>query len=403
MAKNVHFSFKQELELIKKSVDIIINYVEEKKKQFRNTASLPGKIDVYVNLKNILENISKCSAEELNQLDDISVYTLNEEGVNLKEAFVKLSSSLQPAIDDLVYYMAKISQEVTWRLYATTQMIQINFQFSSRIYPMLMFKESFFKWEPDFGNESIKFQFENKKLIIKHYCEKIMFLEMNDAKSVLKQFNETQYPEMIKVHQHNEELINKGEKAASDIKEENLKWSKLLESNIKKIGARFSVLLKEKKFVKRWCFASLILLSVIMLVFPGFLLIELNKFWHDIDFSQQDWRNHLWILGSRSFPLIAIELIFVFLFKILLEKYGNLTGETVQTENRVSLSEFIIPYAEYIRTHDPSHVISTLNKFNEIIFKPIVVESKDIPKLIGSVPELINPLNSLVSNGNKPK
>ncbi|EPM4748538.1 hypothetical protein ACTJ2M_000294 [Vibrio parahaemolyticus] len=108
--------------------------------------------------------------------------------------------------------------------------------------------------------------------------------------------------------------------------------------------------------------------------------------------------NFSWKNAFSLAPLISIELILIYYFRIVLHNYKSVKTQIIQIELRQTLCQFIQKYAEYsasIKENDAT----ALEKFENLIFSGILSDSENLPSTFDG----INQIGSLVKTmkGNK--
>lgn len=142
----------------------------------------------------------------------------------------------------------------------------------------------------------------------------------------------------------------------------------------------FSSLLNKKKNSKNIVLSLLFFIGVFLFI-PLFTYIELQQFRND---SKQDLFEWL-----KFIPFIGVELIILYLFRVVLSHYNSIKAEIIQLELRQTLCQFIQSYAEYakeIKEKDSS----SLEKFENLIFSSILSSSDKIPSTFDGLEQIIN-------------
>ncbi len=86
-------------------------------------------------------------------------------------------------------------------------------------------------------------------------------------------------------------------------------------------------------------------------------------------------------------PLLSIEVILIYFFRIVLHHYKSVKTQIMQIELRQTLCQFIQSYADYskkIKKDDPS----ALEKFENLIFSGILSESDKLPSTFDGIEQL---------------
>ena len=127
----------------------------------------------------------------------------------------------------------------------------------------------------------------------------------------------------------------------------------------------FKDILDKKNGSKCWTFWGLVVLAIILLApvaYEAYYLINSN-----IDMK---WQNLL--------PVAGLELILIYLFRVVLNHYLSLQTQIMQLELRQSICQFIeeyVKFAEKIKETDRG----ALEKFENLIFSGIVLNPNKIP------------------------
>lgn len=93
-------------------------------------------------------------------------------------------------------------------------------------------------------------------------------------------------------------------------------------------------------------------------------------------------------------PLIALEVILLYFFRVVLSNYRSVTTQLLQINLRISLCQFIQSYSEYstkIKKQDPG----ALEKFESLIFSGITTDSELLPSTFDGVEQIAKLVNSI--------
>ena len=102
----------------------------------------------------------------------------------------------------------------------------------------------------------------------------------------------------------------------------------------------------------------------------------------------------------KILPLMALEIILIYFFRIILMNYQSVKAQILQLELRKTLCEFIQHYSEYsskIKSKDPESLV----KFENLIFSGLVANSEKLPSTYDGIDQLIKLAN--VVKGTKSK
>lgn len=95
-------------------------------------------------------------------------------------------------------------------------------------------------------------------------------------------------------------------------------------------------------------------------------------------------------------PLIALEVILLYLFRVVLVNFRGVTTQLLQINLRISLCQFIQSYSEYsvkIKKQDAS----ALEKFENLIFSGLTSDSEALPSTFDGVEQIAKLVNSIRS------
>ena len=152
----------------------------------------------------------------------------------------------------------------------------------------------------------------------------------------------------------------------------------------------FSDLAIKKTHESFWLFWSLICMGIVI-VSP--LIVEIIFAKREIYSGKSFSANHLIIL----IPLISIELILIYFFRIILANYRSVKAQIMQLELRQTLCQFIQSYAGYsveIKKQDPG----ALEKFENLIFSGILSDPEKLPSTFDGLEQIANLVKSVKSS-----
>ncbi len=86
-------------------------------------------------------------------------------------------------------------------------------------------------------------------------------------------------------------------------------------------------------------------------------------------------------------PIVALELVLLYFFRISLSNLRDLKSQLLQLDLRISLCQFIQSYSEY-STKIKQADASALEKFEAIVFSPILPDGDRIPSTFDGVDQL---------------
>lgn len=93
-------------------------------------------------------------------------------------------------------------------------------------------------------------------------------------------------------------------------------------------------------------------------------------------------------------PLIALEVILLYLFRVVLLNFRGVTTQLLQINLRISLCQFIQSYSEY-STKIKKQDASALEKFENLIFSGITSDSETLPSTFDGVEQIAKLVNSI--------
>jgi hypothetical protein len=95
-------------------------------------------------------------------------------------------------------------------------------------------------------------------------------------------------------------------------------------------------------------------------------------------------------------PLIALEVILLYLFRVVLLHFRGVTTQLLQINLRISLCQFIQSYSEY-STKIKKEDAGALEKFESLIFSGITSDSEALPSTFDGVEQIAKLVNSIRS------
>lgn len=156
------------------------------------------------------------------------------------------------------------------------------------------------------------------------------------------------------------------------------------------LNQAFNKLERSKQVARIITFLLLIVLAFIIVYVPyfyyekSFLIEQITKV-YNLTLN----KDNIFILFSGLIPMIFIESIFIYYFKIVLNKYNSITDQIVQLETKQAIMQFIESYVDYKK--DKGLKTEDLSKFEDIIFSQISPNLKDIP----NSPDLVSIIESI--------
>ncbi|MCK8086871.1 hypothetical protein [Vibrio sp. 1CM8B] len=148
----------------------------------------------------------------------------------------------------------------------------------------------------------------------------------------------------------------------------------------------FSDLGDKKENELTWLFWSLIGMSLLILV-P--LVLEF------VSISTTDTSSNFLLADLiKLIPLVSIELILIYFFRIILMNYRSTKAQIMQIELRQTLCQFIQSYAEYA-SELKSKDSTSLEKFESLIFSGILSDSEKLPSTFDGIDQISALLKNL--------
>lgn len=150
----------------------------------------------------------------------------------------------------------------------------------------------------------------------------------------------------------------------------------------------FNELVKKKQKEARNIFYFLIVLGSSLIAFPLSVMISMQN--PDLNLPNITLTTHL----LNLLPLVSLELILIYFFRVVLHNYKSIKAQVLQVELRQTLCQFIQNYADYskdIKKDDPA----VLEKFENLIFSGIISDSENLPTTFDGMDQITKLLTSL--------
>ena len=148
----------------------------------------------------------------------------------------------------------------------------------------------------------------------------------------------------------------------------------------------FESLLKAKKNSQTIVLSLLFFIGIFLFI-PLFTYIELNQV-KDLSGDFLNWKMFL--------PFVSIELISLYLFRVILTHYNSIKTQIMQLELRQTLCQFIQSYVEYAKEIKEKDGDS-LEKFENLIFSSILSTPDKVPSTFDGLEQLSNLIKNLKS------
>ncbi|VXA81082.1 MULTISPECIES: hypothetical protein [Aeromonas] len=151
----------------------------------------------------------------------------------------------------------------------------------------------------------------------------------------------------------------------------------------------FSDLALKKTNELKWLFYSLVGMSVLILAPLAYEFITLTTESHKAGVQIAEL--------FKLIPLVSIEFILIYFFRIVLVNYRSTKAQIMQIELRQTLCQFIQSYADYaseIKAKDAS----SLEKFESLIFSGILADAEKLPSTFDGIEQIGTMLKNLRSS-----
>ncbi|SEA28598.1 hypothetical protein [Marinobacterium iners] len=217
-----------------------------------------------------------------------------------------------------------------------------------------------------------------------------IFKDIANSESIQSIRNLHQVSEYVKntIDKFSKELAAK-EKRVSDLQESLSKYESAF--NFVGLYEGFDELSKEKKKEKLNLFRALLA--------SGFFC--LLPFLCEVLFIYKNWINldiYIKAVALSFIPMISIVAISIYFFRVILHSYKGVRAQLLQIEIRKTLCRFIQNYNEY--SFDlKSRNSAALEKFENIIFAPIVSDEENLPSAFDGLEQLGKIFQSVKKGG----
>lgn len=149
----------------------------------------------------------------------------------------------------------------------------------------------------------------------------------------------------------------------------------------------FKKLSDDKNKEKFWLFVSLMVIGLFV-VFP--LISEITC----ILLNQKAIIEHKDVLIFVALPLITVEIILIYFFRIILFNYKSVKALLVQIELRKTLCQFIQNYSDYSKNIKEKDA-SSLEKFENLIFSGFITNENNLPSTFDGIEQLTKLVKSI--------
>lgn len=241
-----------------------------------------------------------------------------------------------------------------------------------------------------------KFVDDNFELFTGNDRQQIIFARYSMPAQVAKKLiNDPTIAEFRKFSQTVEEASKLKKDWDSDLNERQLRVESI-KSSLKNATSEYNFvglvdgfrhLSKAKIVERRVAFWTLIGLAIIMITPPAAQIGYVFSHFESLDTKKG-------LLLYTLPTILAIEVILVYLFRVVLAQFRSVKAQVLQLDLRIALCQFVQSYAEYsmkIKKEDPN----VLSKFESLIFSSLVSESEGIPSTFDGVEQLANLIKSV--------
>lgn len=149
----------------------------------------------------------------------------------------------------------------------------------------------------------------------------------------------------------------------------------------------FKELSDNKNKEKFWIFISLIAIGILV-VSP--LVSEITY----MLLNQKTLIEHKDTLIFLALPLVTIEIILIYFFRIILFNYKSVKALLVQIELRKTLCQFIQNYSDY-STNIKEKDATSLEKFENLIFSRLITNEDKLPSTFDGIEQLTKIIKSI--------
>lgn len=153
----------------------------------------------------------------------------------------------------------------------------------------------------------------------------------------------------------------------------------------------FQALKADKENERRFSYRSLLAIATCMLVLPAAQFYFVVSNLESID-------THKATLVYALPTILALEVILLYLFRVVLGQFRSVKAQLLQIDLRISLCQFVESYSEYVsklRKNDSS----ALTKFESLVFSGLVAGESDIPSTFDGAEQIASLVRSLRGSG----
>lgn len=371
MYNDEEFTFKNKvaIENVANTLERIL--IEHKELPKKNSQTGLQKSDLLKKLEGISEVLIEKAKSLLNKiylsddlirayLDEKSPYTRN----NYKNhsltfnTFSKntLENLIPFSLENVLIFIAFLSVEITYRHYSKARMAV---DFAPLLKDILEEMESFHNIYS--SNSSASKNTPDNKNRVKYYLELLLSV---DSESEKESINST----ISNIEKLQGDAISAVENAEAVI-------PKVLEQTSLNLSKSFEGLLEEKIKDKKISVRNLKYMGSSLAIAP---LLLVSLFLLPVYDSLDEWHKLL--------ITFSVEGLLIYFFRIILIDYYKIKTEIIQLETRKALTNFLPSYVFFSSGKESNPV---LEHFSNFIFKPLVPNAEDIPKVTDGIEPFI--------------
>jgi hypothetical protein len=320
-------------------------------------------------------------------------YAINNLGDNfvsiIKATREKDPDKIEFDIDTIMNFLGQVAQEVQLRKEGSPSIA------ISEVLNYLFYSE---------------YRTDEEKVISVYLTGKLPFLiyqsVIDEQKgSVTNQINEVE----AKVSEWNTKLNSLDDTATKvsglqeQLKEQNISF------NFLGLSAAFNQFYGTKRTSLFIALGSLIVLGILILVVPAVTLVSINTVPQEqietqkVTASKDEKKesgpsdkkanqnkvqksNDFLYVTVHALPIIAIEIILLYYFRILLQNYNSTKSQIMQLQMRNAICKFIEPYVQFKEEH--KEFKDSFDKFESLIFSGLAPNDESIPSTFDGIEQL---------------
>lgn len=271
------------------------------------------------------------------------------------------------SLDNLIIFLALLSAEITYRHYSQ---ISISTDYAPFLKEILQEMEAFHN---NYTSDKPPLVPQENKNHVRYYPTALQALDIETEKKNIS----LSIAGIKKLHDDASAALKDAKKIIPK------EIQAALVQNASKLSTDFGNLLSKKQNNKKWQIGGLIVMSLLLIIMP------ILTYFHGWNPESSDWEN-----GYKFTSFFALEGLLIYFFRIILLNYYKLKTEIIQLEIREALAKFLPSYVAFSRDKEHNPVIE---HFSNFIFKPLVSNAEDIPKITDG----LEPLIEIVSRKNR--